>query len=94
MEKCTYCIQRISAARIAAKKEGREIGDGEVVTACQAACPTQAIVFGNINDPESQVARQKASPLNYGMLTELNTHPRTTYLAKLKNPNPELVEGG
>jgi molybdopterin-containing oxidoreductase family iron-sulfur binding subunit len=94
MEKCTYCVQRISAARITAKKEGREIGDGEVVTACQAACPTQAIVFGNINDPDSQVARLKASPLNYGMLTDLNTHPRTTYLAKLKNPNPELVEGG
>jgi molybdopterin-containing oxidoreductase family iron-sulfur binding subunit len=64
-----------------------------VVTACQAACPTQAIVFGNINDPDSQVARLKASPLNYGMLTQLNTHPRTTYLAKLKNLNPELVEG-
>lgn len=90
MEKCTYCVQRISAARIQAKEEGRDIRDGEVVTACQAACPTQAIVFGNINDPASQVAQLKASPLNYGMLTELNTLPRTTYLAKLKNPNPEL----
>jgi Fe-S-cluster-containing dehydrogenase component len=93
MEKCTYCIQRISSARIAAKLEDREIGDGEIVTACQATCPTQALVFGNINDPDSQVAKLKASPLNYGLLTNLNTQPRTTYLAKLRNPNPEL-EGG
>jgi Fe-S-cluster-containing dehydrogenase component len=92
MEKCTYCVQRISAARITAKEEQREIRDGEVVTACQAACPTQAIVFGNLNDPNSRVAQLKASPLNYGLLTELNTHPRTTYLAKLSNPNPELGE--
>ena len=90
MEKCTYCVQRISAARITAKLEGRAIAEGEVVTACQAACPTQAITFGNINDPAGQVAQRKASPLNYGMLTELNTHPRTTYLAKLRNPNPVL----
>jgi molybdopterin-containing oxidoreductase family iron-sulfur binding subunit len=91
MEKCTYCVQRISAARITAKNEGRAIRDGEVVTACQAACPTQAIVFGNINDPNSQVAQLKASPLNYGLLTELNTAPATTYLAKISNPNPELT---
>jgi molybdopterin-containing oxidoreductase family iron-sulfur binding subunit len=90
MEKCTYCVQRISAARIEAKKEGRAIGDGEVVTACQAVCPTQAIVFGDINDPDSQVARLKASPLNYGMLADLNTTPRTSYLARLRNPNPNL----
>jgi molybdopterin-containing oxidoreductase family iron-sulfur binding subunit len=90
MEKCTYCVQRISAARVTAKLEGRGIADGEVVTACQAACPTQAIVFGNLNDPQSQVVQRKASPLNYGLLTELNTQPRTTYLAKLRNPNPEL----
>jgi molybdopterin-containing oxidoreductase family iron-sulfur binding subunit len=92
MEKCTYCVQRISAARITAKLEGRAIREGEAATACQAACPTQAIVFGNLNDPTSQVAQLKASPLNYGLLTELNTHPRTTYLAKLRNPNPELEE--
>ncbi|RPJ83535.1 MAG: 4Fe-4S dicluster domain-containing protein, partial [Acidobacteria bacterium] len=91
MEKCTYCVQRISAARIEAKKEDRPIRDGEVVTACQAACPTQAIVFGNINDPDSKVAKLKKLPLNYGVLEEeLNTQPRTTYLAGLKNPNPEL----
>jgi molybdopterin-containing oxidoreductase family iron-sulfur binding subunit len=77
MEKCTYCVQRINAARITAKKEGRAIGDGEVVTACQAACPTQAIVFGDINNPNSQVAQLKASPLNYGMLAELTKHPPT-----------------
>jgi molybdopterin-containing oxidoreductase family iron-sulfur binding subunit len=91
VEKCTYCVQRISAARITAKLEGRPIAEGEVVTACQQACPTQAIVFGNLNDPNSEVAKRKASPLNYGLLTELNTHPRTTYLAKLRNPNEELV---
>jgi molybdopterin-containing oxidoreductase family iron-sulfur binding subunit len=90
MEKCTYCVQRISAARIQAKKEGREIQDGEVVTACQAACPTGAIVFGNLADPGSKVAALKASPLDYGLLTELNTRPRTSYLARLRNPNPEI----
>jgi molybdopterin-containing oxidoreductase family iron-sulfur binding subunit len=90
MEKCTYCVQRINATRIEAKKEERQIRDGEVQTACQAACPTQAIVFGDINDPESQVTRLKADPRSYGLLTELNTKPRTTYLARLRNPNPEL----
>jgi molybdopterin-containing oxidoreductase family iron-sulfur binding subunit len=92
MEKCTYCVQRITAARIAAQKENRSIRDGEVITACQAACPTQAIVFGNVNDPQSQVAQLKALPLNYGLLAELGTRPRTTYLARLRHPNPALTE--
>jgi len=90
MEKCTYCIQRINRAKIEAEKEDREVRDDEIITACQAVCPTNAIVFGNINQKESQVARAKASPLNYGVLAELNTRPRTTYLAKLHNPNPEI----
>ncbi len=91
MEKCTYCVQRINVARIEAEKENRHIRDGDVVTACQAACPTGAIVFGNINDPHSRVARLRGEPLHYSLLAELNTRPRTTYLAKLRNPNPALT---
>jgi molybdopterin-containing oxidoreductase family iron-sulfur binding subunit len=90
MEKCTYCIQRINTARYAAEARGEPIADGAIVTACQAACPTRAIVFGNVNDPKSQVSRMKADPRSYGMLTELNTRPRTSYVARLRNPNPEL----
>jgi molybdopterin-containing oxidoreductase family iron-sulfur binding subunit len=90
MEKCTYCIQRISHARIDAEKEGRSIRDGDVKTACQQSCPSQAIVFGNLADPESQVARLKGSPLNYELLGELGTRPRTTYLARVRNPNPRI----
>jgi molybdopterin-containing oxidoreductase family iron-sulfur binding subunit len=90
MEKCTYCVQRINSARIEAELEDRRIRDGEVTPACAAACPGRAIVFGDINDPDSLVARLKSSPLNYGLLMELNTLPRTSYLARLNNPNPEL----
>jgi len=94
MEKCTYCVQRISQARVAAKLEEREIRDGEVVTACQSACPTEAIVFGNINDKGSRVAQMKSSPRNYSILAELNAKPRTTYLALVRNPNTEIEPAG
>jgi molybdopterin-containing oxidoreductase family iron-sulfur binding subunit len=90
MEKCTYCVQRIRHAEINAEKEQRRVVDGEVLTACQAVCPTQAIVFGDINDSQSKVKRGKDSPLHYALLADLNTHPRTTYLAELRNPNPKL----
>ena len=93
MEKCTYCVQRISAARIAAEGENRRVGGNEVVTACQSACPTNAIVFGNLNDPAADVVKRKADKRNYALLGELNTRPRTTYLAKLTNTNPALKEG-
>ena len=90
MEKCTYCVQRIAAARINAGEEKRAIREGEVRTACQAACPTRAIVFGLMSDPRSEVAQYKRHALEYPMLGEENTRPRTTYLAKLQNPNPGL----
>ncbi len=90
MEKCTYCIQRINETRIRAEKDDRPIRDGEFQTACQQTCPTNAIVFGNLADKNSAVYAEKAEPHNYGLLTELNTMPRTTYLAKLKNPNPAI----
>ena len=94
MEKCTYCVQRINNVRIEAEKQNRNIRDAEIVTACEAACPAEAIIFGNANDPNSRVARLKAQPRNYLLLGELNTRPRTSYLAAVRNPNPELEKFG
>ncbi len=90
MEKCTYCVQRIREADIRSRVEDRFINDGEVQTACQQACPTQAIIFGDINNRNNRVAKLKSEKLNYALLAELNTRPRTTYLAELRNLNPEL----
>ena len=90
MEKCTYCVQRIEYAKIDADKEGRAVRDGEIVTACQQACPTDAIVFGNQNDKGSRIARLKAQERSYQVLSDLNYRPRTSYVAGVSNPNPEL----
>jgi molybdopterin-containing oxidoreductase family iron-sulfur binding subunit len=92
MEKCTYCVQRINGARIEAKKEGRPIKEGEIKTACQQACPADAIVFGDLANPESRASKLRESPLRYGLLAELNVRPRTTYLTRVTNPNPEITE--
>ena len=93
MEKCSYCLQRISAAKIEADKENRAIRDGEIVTACQQACPAQAISFGNLNDKQSKVAKLQADERSYQVLADLNTRPRTKYVAAVTNPNPELEAG-
>jgi molybdopterin-containing oxidoreductase family iron-sulfur binding subunit len=91
MEKCTFCVQRINHARQQAKVEGRRIRDGEVRTACQQVCPSDAIVFGDLNDDSAEIVRRKRQPLDYGLLAELNTRPRTSYLARVTNPNPDLA---
>ena len=91
MEKCTYCVQRINHSRSQARREGRAVRDGEIVTACAQACPTNAIVFGDVNNKGSLVSQMKASPRNYALLAELGTQPRTTYLSDVTNPNPEIV---
>ena len=90
MEKCTYCVQRITASRIAAEKEDRKVRDGEVVTACQQSCPADAIVFGDLNDAQSRVSKWAKSGRNYTLLNDVNTRPRTSYLAAITNPNPAL----
>jgi molybdopterin-containing oxidoreductase family iron-sulfur binding subunit len=91
MEKCSYCVQRIEAAKIDADKENRPLKDGDIVTACQQACPASAITFGNLNDPNSAVSKHKATQRDYQVLADLNYRPRTTYTAGVINPNPELA---
>jgi Fe-S-cluster-containing dehydrogenase component/anaerobic selenocysteine-containing dehydrogenase len=90
IEKCSYCVQRIQTSKIAAKREGREMKDGDVVSACQQACPTQAITFGDINDPDSRVSTARKIDRNYALLADVGTHPRTRFLGKIRNPNPEM----
>jgi molybdopterin-containing oxidoreductase family iron-sulfur binding subunit len=93
MEKCSFCVQRINYAKITAEKQERRVQDGEIVPACAGTCPSQAIMFGDLNDPKSQVSQWKREQTNYSLLGELNTRPRTTHLAEIRNPNPELSGG-
>jgi Fe-S-cluster-containing dehydrogenase component len=90
MEKCTYCVQRIQEGKIAASREQRTVKDGQIVSACAQTCPADAIVFGDLNDPNSRVARIAKTDRRYKLLAELGTHPRTTYLGKIRNPNAEM----
>lgn len=90
MEKCTYCVQRSAVARIAADRENRRVGPQEVRTACQAACPTQAFTFGDLSNPASDVTKRRQSPLDYALLEDQHTHPRTAYEALVRNPNPAI----
>jgi molybdopterin-containing oxidoreductase family iron-sulfur binding subunit len=91
IEKCTYCVQRIQRSKITAKREGRALADGDVVTACQQACPAQAITFGDIRDEASAVSRASGVDRNYGLLASVGTRPRTRFLGKVRNPNPEMA---
>jgi molybdopterin-containing oxidoreductase family iron-sulfur binding subunit len=90
MEKCTFCIQRIQRHKIAAKNQGRPLADGEIVTACQQACPSDAIVFGDLNDKNSKVSAAHRTKRSYELLTGIYTKPRNLFLARIRNPNPEL----
>jgi len=90
MEKCTYCVQRIQEGKFKAERESRPVKDGEITTACQDSCPTRAIVFGDLNDRASEVSMLKARSRDYSLLEELNVRPRTTFLAIVRNPHPEL----
>jgi molybdopterin-containing oxidoreductase family iron-sulfur binding subunit len=94
MEKCTFCVQRIEEGKISAKREGRTLKDGDIKTACQQACPTQAIIFGDLNDPKSAVSGWSGTNRNYKLLAEIGTRPRTTFLARIRNPNPKLKGNG
>ncbi|MBT5120336.1 MAG: molybdopterin oxidoreductase, partial [Planctomycetes bacterium] len=91
MEKCTYCVQRIHTGKHDARNEGRELRDGDIVPACAQVCPTDAIVFGDLNDPESEVNKMYSNPRNYELLSELNLQMRTHYLARIRNPHPDLA---
>jgi molybdopterin-containing oxidoreductase family iron-sulfur binding subunit len=90
MEKCSFCIQRIEEAKIEVQKENRTIRDGDVFTACQSSCPTDAIIFGNLNEEGSRVRKLLEHPLSYSLLAELSTSPRIKYMAQLRNPNPDM----